>query len=479
MASEFIGQLTSRAVSPFLKRYALSFLHAKKIQQKQEQLLKKKFRKIQNTSIGKKIGVKLNSSIEKLPLTSYEFYKQYFDHPNEGDLMFPIDDYVKAMTSGSMGKPKTYLLPKTGIWDNLSKTGLSFMFLSTHDGEKITFEFGDTIYRNAPGGSYISGFLADTFQDRRSNWVRQVPKLDLTYHEKVDYFVTNYRNIDVAYMTVTSLLDDIFPRIGKPFKLKGFITQDRSASVLKEKIREVAGTYPKVTYGSTETFLSGLSSIEFPGCFFLDWRIMYCEFIPEEKAVDVDDALVEEPPETVPLMEVVAGKRYQLITTPFKNDLTHYITPDIFECVSNGDSVLGTELPIFSFYTRKDKLISLHNFTRISEEELLKVLRDADIPFTDFTTKVELSGAKEYLAIFLELSAHMDVSEVTRRLNDELLKVDKDWRDLTTFMRYMPLKVHLLPNGAFSRYLGKKDGLPRIERIGMRDERLQELLNMK
>ena len=105
MASEFIGQLTSRAASPFLKRYALSFLHVKNIQQKQEQLLKKKFRKIQYTSIGKKIGVQSNSSIEKLPLTSYEFYKQYFDHPHEGDMMFPIEDYVKAMTSGSMGQP--------------------------------------------------------------------------------------------------------------------------------------------------------------------------------------------------------------------------------------------------------------------------------------------------------------------------------------------------------------------------------------
>jgi hypothetical protein len=477
MASEFIGQLTSRAISPFLKRYALSFLHEKNIQRKQEQLLRKKFRKIQYTSIGKKIGVQLNSSVERLPLTSYEFYKQYFDHPNEGDMMFPIDDYVKAMTSGSMGKPKTYLLPKTGIWDNLMKTGLSIMFLATHDGEKITFEFGDTVYRNIPGGSYISGFLADTFQDRRSNWVKQVPKLDLNYHEKVDYFVTNYQNIDVAYMTVTSLLDDIYPKIGRPFKLKGLITQDRSASVFKEKIKEVAGTYPKVTYGSTETFLSGLSSIEFPGCFFLDWRIMFCEFIPEEKAVDIGDAFLEEPPETISLMEVEAGKKYQLITTPFKNDMTRYITPDIFECVSNGDSVLGTELPIFSFYTRKDKLITLHNFTRISEEELLQVLQDAEIPYTDFTTEVELSGAKEYLTIYIELSTHMEVSEVTQRINDELLKVDKDWRDLTSFMRYTPLKVHLLPNGAFSRYLGKKDGLPRIERIGMRDERLKVLLN--
>jgi hypothetical protein len=44
-------------------------------------------------------------------------------------------------------------------------------------------------------------------------------------------------------------------------------------------------------------------------------------------------------------------------------------------------------------------------------------------------------------------------------------------------MKYIPLKVHLLPDGAFSRYLAKKHGMPRIERIGMRDERLRELLS--
>jgi hypothetical protein len=44
-------------------------------------------------------------------------------------------------------------------------------------------------------------------------------------------------------------------------------------------------------------------------------------------------------------------------------------------------------------------------------------------------------------------------------------------------MRYIPLKIHILPDGAFSRYLANKPGMPRIERIGMRENRLDELLS--
>ncbi len=58
--------------------------------------------------------------------------------------MYPLNDYVKATTSGTMGKPKTFLTPRKGLWDNLQKTGFSVMLLSTHDGEKVTFEIGET-----------------------------------------------------------------------------------------------------------------------------------------------------------------------------------------------------------------------------------------------------------------------------------------------------------------------------------------------
>ena len=465
-----------KRVLPLLKRYALRFLKERNVEKKQEQLLKEKIKGISNTNIGRSLGIKRDSSIKDLPLTSYNFYRNFYENPHEGDFLYPLEDYVKVFTSGSMGKPKNFLVPKKGLYHNVTTTGLSFMFICTHNGEEMTFEIGDTIYRNIPGGSYISGVLADIFNDQSTSLVRNVPEKKLSYKQKVDYFVKNYRDIDIAYMTVTTLLDDVYPRIGEPFYLKSFLTQDRSASVLKEEIKEIVGTYPKTTYGSTETFLSGMASVEYPGCFFMDWRGVYCEFIPENDSVGYDEDIVLEPPETVSLTEVETGKRYQFVVTPYKNDLVRYITTDVFECTAIGDSILGMELPIFSFYSRGDKLVSIHNFTRISEEELLNALKESNIPFVDFTTKVELEGSREYMTMYIELSSPMNQEDVYTRLNEELLKVDKDWRDLSDFMDYTPLRIQLLPKGHFSRYLSRKVGMPRIERIGMRDDRLKGLL---
>lgn len=476
MMRNMISHIGMRILYPFMKHYGLSFLHEKRVDQKQEKLLKEKFGRAYGTKIGREIGVTPQSSINKLPLTSYDFYRKYFVNPREGDFLYPLNDYVRTITSGTMGKPKTFLLPKSAIWDNIKKTGLSNILLHTHDGEKTTFEIGDTYYRNIPGGTYLSGFLTDTLKNQSSVLVKQVPDTSLSFHDKVEYFIENYRDIDIAYMTVTTLLDEVYPRIGKPFYLKGFVTADRSAGVMKEEIKEITGNYPKVTYGSTETMLSALSSIEYPGSFFFDWRILYCEFLPEERAMSLVQAKVEDPPETVPLMEVEVGKRYQFIATPFKNDMTRYVTSDVFECVSKGDSILGTELPVFKFFARTDKLVVLHNFTRIGEEELIYVLKEANIPFIDFTVREELKEAKEYMVMYLEISSAMKVEDITRLLHQELMKFDKDYRDLMNFFKYTPLIVHLLPRGAFKRYLRRKRGQPRIERIGMREALFKELL---
>lgn len=472
-----LSSVGARILSPFARLYALNFLNEHNVDEKQEALLKEKLKRVSRTKIGKDLGVTSGSSIEKLPLTSYNFYTKYFTDPHEGDFLFPLDDYVQAYTSGSMGKPKAFLLPKSAIRDNLLKTGLSFMFLATHDGKKTNFEVGDVVYRNAPGVSYISGLLSDTFDKQSSGWVKQVPDINMSFHDKVEYFISHYREIDVAYMTTTTLMDEIYPRIGEPFHLKGFITQDRSASVLKDKIREITGHYPKVSYGSTETLLSALPSIEHPGCFFFDWRIVYCEFLPEEVSMSSETDVSEKSVETVPLMDVSVGRRYQLVATPFKNDLTRYMTPDILECVSKGDSILGIDLPVFSFFGRTDRLVVMHNFTRIAEEELIKVLNEAAVPYVDFTVKVELDGSREYMVMYIEPKSSLDVEGVTSLLHQTLIGVDKDYRDLTNFMKYRPLKVRPLPRGAFKRYLRRKDGVPRIERIGMREDRLKELLS--
>ncbi len=461
------------------RSYALNFLGEENWERKSNELLRAKLRRASNTRIGRNMGVAPSSAFDNLPLTGYGFYREYFESPNEGDFLYPLDDYIKATTSGTMGRPKTYMLPKPALADNMRNTGFASIFIYTHDGEKSTFEMGDVVYANIAGGSHISAYNSEIGAKQNSGFVTLCPDPNLTFQAKVDYFVDNYRKIDVAYMAVTTLLDEVYPRIGEPFFLKGFMTQDSSAGFLKDEIKKVTGNYPKVTYGATETMASTFASIEHPGAFWFDWRVIYTEFIPEaEKVMPNDQATLIDPPDTVSMGNVEVGKRYQLVATPYKTDMTRYVIPDIFECVASSDDKLGTSVPVFRHYSRADKILILHNFTRIVEEEIIQVLKGSGVDFADFTVRRELEGAREYMGLYLESSSKMPEEEICRRVHATLLDFDKDWRDLTNFFNYVPLRLHLLPKGTFNRYLGQKQGMPSIDRIEMKDENFAELMKL-
>jgi hypothetical protein len=187
--------------------------------------------------------------------------------------------------------------------------------------------------------------------------------------------------------------------------------------------------------------------------------------------------LLDPPPETVSMMNVEVDKMYQMIMTPHFNDLMRYVMPDIVECVDKGDDILGCLSPVFRYYARCDNLLVLHNFTRISEEEMIQVLANTRIPYVDFTARREIDGSHEYMRLYIELSSQVTEDELVKRIHSAFFDFDKDWMDLTNFMNYVPLKVTVLPRGSFHRYLKRKEGLPKIPRIEMREELLNELLS--
>jgi len=465
-------------LKPLLIKYAVGFLKEKNVNDKLEQSVRNKIRRQSNTSIGKKIGIKPDSAIGELPLTSYEFYVPFFKDPHEGDFIYPLKDYVRSHTSGTMGKPKIYLLPTSGLKTLLRMTGASLFLISTFDGARYNFSFGDTLYINVPGGSFITNIASNVMTSNSSGLVKIVPenRATMSFQEKVDYFVDHYKEIDMAQMTVTTLLDDVRPRINDKVNLKAFITLDSSAGPMKEQIKEFVGTYPMTPYASTESMVCTLPSVEYPGCFFFDWRVIYPEFVAEDKALDFNVATYSDAQEVVSLRDVEVGKRYQLIITPFYNDLTRYVTSDILQCASLDDKVLNVNTPVFSFYSRADKLVSLHNFTRINEQEIILVLQSAEVPFVEFTVRKELEGTKEFMVLYIELSQEMEVEAIGTRVNEELMKVDKDWRDLTNMMNYNPLRIKLLPRGSFKRFLSRREGMPRIAHIDMKEEQFRELI---
>lgn len=466
-----------RLMKPLIVRRALAFLHEKDLNNSMNNLLREKITKIAGCEVGKKLDITPSTSLDKIPITGYDYYLPFFENPQEGYFMYPLEDYVKTYTSGTMSKPKVYLQPQTGIQQNLKSTVISSVFLSTYNDGACRFNFGDILYANLPGGSFLAAFVQDGLSRSKTSLINFVPENanQLSFEKKVEYFVNHSKEINMAYMTVTTLLDEIKHRVPGPLSLKSFITTDISAAPLKERIKQYCGTYPSTIYGSTETMLIAPPSRAYPGGFIFDWRVVYPEFLPEDKAVDTNEATIDEPPETIPLTEVEAGKRYQLIATPYTNDMTRFAMPDIFECVGVGDDELNTDLPVFRYYSRSDKLLVLHNFTRINEAELVSVLENAKIPYVDFTARRELEETHERLALYIELSEEISQEDVFKRVSEELIDFDKDYRDLVNFLKYDPLKVNVLPKGTFKRYLQSKTGMPRIARVGMRDEQLDQL----
>ena len=153
------------------KYLSTSFLSVDNIEKKYETYLNEKMRRQSNTNIGKEIGVDKVSSFNNIPLTTYNLYRKYFEQPNEGDFIYPLNDYVKVSTSGTMGVPKSFLLPRSAISENLRKTGLATLWISSHDGEKYAFEAGDTFYTNLPGGTHITAYHIEIGKKQNKNFV--------------------------------------------------------------------------------------------------------------------------------------------------------------------------------------------------------------------------------------------------------------------------------------------------------------------
>jgi hypothetical protein len=160
-------------------------------------------------------------------------------------------------------------------------------------------------------------------------------------------------------------------------------------------------------------------------------------------------------------------------------DHHRYLMPDIMECTALGDDALETDQPVFHYYSRADRIMDLHNFTRITEEELILMLRESGIPWVDFTAEKVNENHKDYMKIYIELSKPMSEEEVFSKLNRALTEFDRDWHDLVDFLKFVPLKVEVLPRGIFNSYLEEKDGMYRVERIGMKREWLDRLLSYR
>jgi hypothetical protein len=296
-----------------------------------------------------------------------------------------------------------------------------------------------------------------------------VPNFNIPFEVKVKHFINNSDKIDVAVTQASIIVSQIIPALRKPINLKGLFCLDTPiAEMYYDKITQFTGTSPKTAFASTETLHCSIPSAQHPLGFFLDWRRGLFEFIPLRQASDQSNL--------IGITEIKVGETYRAIFTSLETELTRYDTMNALTCIAQGDDELGVDYPIFKFHSRLEKTISLHNFTRISENELITVLKQSGLEVAEFTAKTITMEGLQYLKIYLETDDKRNKEELAQSIHKGLILHDNSYKELTEFYHYTPIRVNLMPRGVFGKFLiGKPATVAKIERIEASDEELNNL----
>lgn len=439
----------------------------------QTKTLEQKLERMERTDIGKKLGIHRGTSIKGIPETVYDFYAPFYENPSAYSFMYPLDEYAAIKTSGTTGKNKWFLIPYRAMHKVLRETALPSIFALFHDGEKITMEYGDTLYLNLGPAPYISGSVFNIgSREKRAPFLNLVPNINLSYKEKVDYFILNCKKIDAAWIMASTLITQVIPALKEPIKLKGLmLMDDLVARSHKEDIIKFTGVAPKTTYASTETIAPTIPSVQYSMGFIFDPRRGFFEFAPLEKT-----KVKEEP---VELDEVKVGENYRLIYTDLVGEITRYDTANSFRCIAKGDDIISTDYPVFQYNSRLDSVISIMNFTRIGEEELIAAFQAIGLKIIDFTTRLSMDGGHEYLQIYVELIGEKTKQDIEKKIHHQLYINNSDYKTLTDSFSFIPVRIEFLPKNTFAKYLEKKSGaFPKVCRIGMSDEEFERLISL-
>jgi len=251
---------------------------------------------------------------------------------------------------------------------------------------------------------------------------------------------------------------------GRPFlpqdvwPIKGIVGGGTDSAVLRERVKTLWGRYPLDTYSCTEGFLIATQTWDFQGMTFIP-DLNYIEFIPEdESARSLADRTYS--PRSVTLDGVKAGSVYEMVLTNFHGGpLTRYRLGDMVRILSLGNDNLKITVPQMTFERRADDLIDLAGFVRLTEKTIWQSIENDGIPYEDWTARKAI-GTTTRLELFLELKkgAATSIPELEDRLYTEMMRLDERvnaasiYHTLVAMVGGTPLKVTLLPAGAFAAY---------------------------
>ncbi|MBI2869524.1 MAG: GH3 auxin-responsive promoter family protein [Chloroflexi bacterium] len=431
---------------------------------------------------------------KRVPLTSYEDYAPFIGERQEDVLAQPPAYWTH--TSGRGGKFKW--IPYTERADEVfcrNIISMAILGLASKRGE-VGLRPGVKVLSNLPERPYISGCLAFNIA-KRFTWFN-IPPLDLA--EKMEFQERIERGFKIALrdevdlvISMSSVLikiGDLFSegtqrmkfapfmmhprilsRLGRAklasrrekramlpkdlWNIKGVISWGTDIGIYKEKIKQCWGKEPLEFYAFAEAGLIALQSWNKKGMTFLPHTAFY-EFIPEAEWLKCREDRSYKPG-TVLMDELKPGGVYELVVTNFYGmPFLRYRVGDLVKIVALRDEEAGVNLPQMVFQSRADGIVDIGGFTRLDEKVIWQAIANTHIKYVDWTARKETENGDSVLRLYIELYEQVHPKKLEEMVHEQLKLMDRDYSNLETMLNMRPLRVTLLPKGAFQRFYNSK-----------------------
>ncbi len=237
--------------------------------------------------------------------------------------------------------------------------------------------------------------------------------------------------------------------------VKGLMTYGIDSSIYRDKITRMWGRQPLEFHGCTEALMIATQTWDYEGMTFVP-NLNFFEFIPEAESIRARlDPKYN--PSTCLLDEVVPGN-YELVITSFHGGpFVRYKLGHLVQITARRNEKLNIDIPQMVFLTRVDDQIDIAGFTRLSEKVIWQAIENSGVRYVDWTARKEVRD-RPVLSVYLEVSDSRGATpgQISRRIHQELKKLDAPYSELEAFTGLHPMEVTILPKGAFAAYKAKQ-----------------------
>jgi len=461
----------------------------------QEQLLMEQIDLVSESTLAKKFMPNKPKDISEfrkmVPLTTYDDYAVFFNEQNEDVLA--VKPYRWAHTSGRGGFFKwiPYTLKSLDVH---ARYGVSVLILaSARKKGEVNIKKGVRALCNIPPPPYSSGIYIEA----------TVPQIDVHLMPPIG----EYENLPFGERTrlgfgmalrngvdIISSLTSVLIKMGESFTegqgklklsrsmlhpqimrrllmawlrskrahrnllpkdlwpLKGLIGYGMDTGIYREKLEYYWGKTPLEMYACSEAGPIATQAWNKKTMTFIPMTSFW-EFIPEDEWLKWRDDH-NYVPSTVLIDELEPAKLYEVVFSSFYGmPFMRYKTGDLIRIVAPEDPEAGIKLPQMVFVSRADDIIDIAGFTRLDEKTIWQAIANTGVKYEDWVIRKEyLNNNEPILHLYIEPKEEIEASKLENLVHKELVAVDRNYRDLESMLGIRPLRLDLLPRGAFQRY---------------------------